>query len=258
MKSATSFNRRRFLQLLAGGGAALATSNFLKTVFASDGADGPQQWGMVIDLEKCTGCGYCTNACQANNDVPPEIEWNKVRHWSSEDSSFHLPQPCMHCEEAPCVSQCPVKATYYRHDGIVMMNYDRCIGCRYCEVACPYDARSFNWTKFTGENPKVPDWGSPEIARRPRGVVEKCSFCAQRIDRGIAAGQKIGVDSAATPACVVACPVGARKFGDIKDPDSEVSKIIRSKVTYRLREDLGTKPRVYYLYPQDKPERDAS
>jgi phenylacetyl-CoA:acceptor oxidoreductase subunit 1 len=145
------------------------------------------------------------------------------------------------------VDVCPVKASYYRSDGIVMMDYDRCIGCRYCEVACPYQARSFNWKKFEGPNPAVPAWGQPEIARRPRGVVEKCTFCYQRIDRGLSLGLRPGVDADATPACVVVCPTGARVFGDLSDPDSDVSKLLKENVTYRLRDDLGTGPRVFYI-----------
>ena len=125
----------------------------------------------------------------------------------------------MHCAKAPCVEVCPVKASYYRDDGIVMMDYDRCIGCRYCEVACPYEARSFNWKDFDGPNPAVPEWGQPEIERRPRGVVEKCSFCYQRIDRGLSLGLQPGVDADATPACCVVCPTGARVFGDLNDPE---------------------------------------
>jgi Fe-S-cluster-containing dehydrogenase component len=140
-----------------------------------------------------------------------------------------------------------VGASYYRADGIVMMDYDRCIGCRYCEVACPYGARAFNWKVFDGPNPAVPKWGHPEVERRPRGVVEKCSFCYQRIDRGLALGLKPGIDEAATPACVVACPVGARVFGDLNDPESSVSQLLKDNPAYRLREDLGTEPRVYYL-----------
>ncbi|HKZ69875.1 MAG TPA: 4Fe-4S ferredoxin, partial [Anaerolineales bacterium] len=112
---------------------------------------------------------------------------------------------------------------------------------------CPYGARAFNWEEFTGDNPAVPEWGQPEVPRRPRGVVEKCSFCYQRIDRGLAQGLTPGVNPEATPACVVACPVGARKFGDLNDPDSEVSKLLADHPAYRLREDLGTGPRVYYL-----------
>jgi Fe-S-cluster-containing dehydrogenase component len=110
-----------------------------------------------------------------------------------------IPSVCRHCADAPCVDVCPVKASYYRDDGIVMMDYDRCIGCRYCETACPYEARSFNWRDFDGPNPAVPEWGQPEVERRPRGVVEKCSFCYQRIDRVLAGHAAGGCD--ATPAC---------------------------------------------------------
>jgi Fe-S-cluster-containing dehydrogenase component len=153
----------------------------------------------------------------------------------------------MHCEHAPCVEVCPVKASTHRADGVVLMDYGRCIGCRYCEVACPYGARAFNWEDFNGPNPSVPRWGEPEVPRRPRGVAEKCTFCVHRIDRGLALGLQPGVDAAATPACAVVCPVGARVFGDLADPESNVSRLLREHPSYRLREDLGTGPRVYYL-----------
>ena len=133
-----------------------------------------------------------------------------------------------------------------------MMNYDRCIGCRYCEVACPYGARAFNWEEFTGENPAVPEWGNPEVPRRPRGVVEKCSFCYHRIDRGLAQGLKPGVDPFASPACLVACPVGARTFGDLNDPESEVNHLLSTRTYLRLREDMGTDPHVYFLPAQSQ------
>ncbi len=254
MTKKDSFDRRKFIQVLVGSGAAFAGLKIVRETYASEAVSGPRQWAMVIDLEKCTGCGYCTNSCQAHNDIPPNIEWNRVTSWGKNDKTYYLPQPCMHCEDAPCVAECPVKACYYRDDGIVMMNYDRCIGCRYCEVACPYGARAFNWEKFTGDNPKVPEWGIPEIPRRPRGVVEKCSFCSHRIDRGLLVDLEPGEDPSATPACVVHCPVGARQFGDLNNPDSSVSKILKLKVVHRLREELGTKPRVYYMYPKGETE----
>jgi Fe-S-cluster-containing dehydrogenase component len=168
-----------------------------------------------------------------------------------------LPRPCMHCENAPCVEVCPVGASYHRADGLVMMDYDKCIGCRYCEVACPYGARAFNWETFSGANPVVPTWGEPEVERRPRGVPEKCSFCFQRIDRGLAMGLTPGVDRAATPACVVACPMGARAFGDLNDPESNVSQLLAESPSYRLREDLGTNPRVYYLPAREVKEAEV-
>jgi Fe-S-cluster-containing dehydrogenase component len=194
------------------------------------------------------GCGQCTLACQAHNDTPADITWNRVIEVEPVgEKQVYLPLPCMHCADAPCADICPVGATYQRADGIVMMDYDRCIGCRYCEMACPYGARYFNWETFSGPNPAVPEWGQPEVPRRPRGVVEKCSFCFNRIDRGLAFGLKPGIDQAATPACVVACPTGARLFGDLNDPASPVSQALAQHPSFRLREDLGTEPRVYYL-----------
>ena len=243
--------RRDFLKVAAVGVTAATATQFIKPAAAAeDQAKGRRQWVMVIDQSKCIGCGYCTLACQAHNDINPAIEWNRVTPVGKlAGKDVFLPRPCMQCSKAPCVEVCPVNASYYRPDGIVMMDYDRCIGCRYCEVACPYQARSFNWDAFDGPNPAVPKWGQPEVARRPRGVVEKCAFCYQRIDRGIALGLEPGADVDATPACVVACPTGARIFGDLNDPASAVSQLLKDHVTYRLREELGTQPRVYYIAP---------
>lgn len=264
MDEKKGFARRDFLKLgLAGLAVAAAGPSLVsKSKKASSGPEGESahSWAMVIDQSKCVGCGHCTLACQAHNDIPPDIEW--VRLVETEpvgDKPTFLPVPCMHCGDAPCTHICPVGATYQRPDGIVMMDYDRCIGCRYCEMACPYGARSFNWKAFTEENPAVPVWGQPEVARRPRGVVEKCSFCFQRIDRGLGLGLTPGVDQAATPACVVACPMGARLFGDLNDPESPVSKRLAEHPSFRLREALGTEPRVYYLPPDgDDQEEEAS
>jgi len=244
-------NRRGFLMIAAGAGCGAALLRGGQHAWANEAhAESPHRWAMVIDVGRCEGCGYCTLACRAHNDVPPWISWNQVVTCEEMGEETHfIPRPCMHCEHAPCVEVCPVKASYRRPDGIVMMDYDRCIGCRYCQVACPYLARAFNWEAFTGPNPAVPTWGQPEVPRRPRGVVEKCSFCYQRIDRGLARGLKPGVDQEATPACVVACPVGARVFGDLNDPQSQVSRLLRERPHCRLRDDLGTEPRVYYLQP---------
>lgn len=250
-----SMPRRDFLKLsLVGLAATVAPAVAYKKNKASSGPveESPHSWAMVIDQAKCVGCGHCTMACRAHNDVPPDMAWNRITE--DEDGAF-VPIPCMHCENAPCVHVCPVGATFQRADGIVVMDYDRCIGCRYCEMACPYSSRVFNWDAFTEPNPAVPTWGMPDVPRRPRGVVEKCTFCVERIDRGLENGLMPGVDQAATPACVVACPTGARMFGDLNDPESDVSKALARYPSFRLREGLGTGPRVYYLPPRDKEKK---
>ncbi len=249
-----TIHRRDFLKIAATGALAVGGLRVVRTASASEPTgSSPHKWAMVIDQNACIGCGYCTLACRAHNDVPPQISWNRVIEAGKVgDQTIFISRPCMHCEHAPCVEVCMVGASYRRADGIVMMDYDRCIGCRYCEVACPYSARAFNWEAFEGENPAVPTWGHPEVDRRPRGVPEKCSFCYHRIDRGLALGLKPGVDEEATPACVVACPVKARFFGDLNDPESSVSKLLAQYPSFRLRDDLGTSPRVYYLSPREE------
>jgi len=223
-------------------------------------------WGMVINLNKCIGCEYCTRACSATNDVwvglPDEDQalgkerlnkpWNiVVEEKTSVGTPFYFSRPCLHCGDAPCVEVCPVQATYHREDGLVVMNYDKCIGCRYCQIACPYDARKFNWQERTDENPYIPTWGIAEVPRRPRGVVEKCTFCIHRIDAGLRAGLMPGEDPEASPACVNICPVGARIFGDLNDPESKISRTIAVEATMRLRDELGTETSVYYVIPKE-------
>jgi molybdopterin-containing oxidoreductase family iron-sulfur binding subunit len=224
------------------------------------------RWAMVIDLDKCTGCQACTIACKVENNIPhgsPEeqrkqrdIYWNKVIAVTNGKyphiQTFLIPMPCMHCEKPPCVTVCPVKATYRRKDGIIMQDFRKCIGCKYCMVACPYGARNFN-NKEQEIKPYHRQDPPPErevrgkwpFPRRTHGVVEKCTFCFHRIDQGIKDGKKIGVE--VMPACVEACPSEARTFGDLDDPKSDVCRLLSSRVWFRLREELETQAKVYYL-----------
>jgi Fe-S-cluster-containing dehydrogenase component len=255
-------SRRDFLKVAGGlaGAAGLAQFFSLQTLAVRDASSGGHgegpQWGMLVDIDLCIGCNYCTYACQAVNNLAEDMRYNVVTTETTESGAeFFLSRPCMHCEEAPCVHVCPVGATYHRPDGIVTMDYDLCIGCRYCQVACPYDVRVFNWSDPVADSPRSPNFGVQEVPNRPRGVMEKCTFCEHRIDAGTERGLTPGVDEAATPACVVACPTGARVFGDLKDEHSPISVALHeAKVSLRLREDLSTSPRVYYIPPANMAE----
>jgi Fe-S-cluster-containing dehydrogenase component len=255
-------SRREFVALLVGAGATLVMAATLSepldyfardilTQRPADEGHSRHRWGMVIDLRTCIGCDYCVYACQATNDTADDMRWNiRITDETPRGDTFYVTRPCLHCRHAPCVQVCPVAATYSRPDGLVVMDYDKCIGCRYCQTACPYGARSFNWRERTDVNTHTPEWGAPEVLRRPKGVVEKCTFCIHRIDAGLANGLTPGVDVEATPACINICPVHARHFGDLNDPKSSVSQIVASQPTIRLREDLGTDPSVYYIPPE--------
>jgi molybdopterin-containing oxidoreductase family iron-sulfur binding subunit len=163
-----------------------------------------------------------------------------------------IPMPCMHCDNPPCATVCPAKATYSRKDGIVVQDFRRCIGCKYCMIACPYGVRNFNYKEQEEKEYHRPDLPPNRADRGPwpfplrlHGVVEICTFCFHRIDQGVRDGKKIGVD--VVPACAAACPTRAIHFGDLDDPGSQVSKLLATREAFRLREAMGTKPKVYYL-----------
>lgn len=201
------------------------------------------KWGMVIDLQKCVGCDSCTVACKAENQTPHGVNFNVVIE--EETGVFpnvrrvNLPRPCMQCDNPPCVPVCPVNATYKNSDGVVVIDSERCIGCRYCIAACPYGARSFDFgesydQEFDGAGQMtVPDYGLSTPP--PQGIVRKCTFCTHRTMRG------------EEPACCETCIGDARLFGDLNDPTSVVSKLASSSRAFRLKEELGTEPSVYYL-----------
>ncbi|HUB71642.1 MAG TPA: 4Fe-4S dicluster domain-containing protein [Acidimicrobiales bacterium] len=220
---------------------------------------------MVIDTNRCVGCWACAVGCKQINNEPLGYWWNRILTTAPNESTAlkepasenidvpwgefpdvelaYLPVACQHCNDAPCVKVCPVQATFRRDDGTVLIDYDRCIGCRYCMAACPYGVRIFNWGDHEYAAGGVVGYGKdywteghlvfePE---RPKGVVEKCTFCVERIDVG------------ELPFCVEVCPIGARVFGDLDDPDSEVSQLVNEGGATQLHPELGTNPNVYYV-----------
>ena len=242
--------RRDFLKV-AGGTLLAGTScvyafRFLTASSVSrtigDIPSSGRKWGMVVDLNKCqSDCTACLDACRKENNVAFhgddrwDIHWirkvrleNRIGPKTTEKSVVLL---CNHCDNPPCAQVCPVQATYKRDDGIVIVDHHRCIGCRYCMIACPYNARFFNFKDNE-------DWLNKERPKRTHGVAESCHLCAHRLDIG------------RMPACVEACEkLGAEALfvGDLNDPDSNVSTLVTSKAVKRLKEDLGTEPKVYYL-----------
>jgi molybdopterin-containing oxidoreductase family iron-sulfur binding subunit len=222
---------------------------------------------MVIDLDRCTACQACVVACQAENNIPPsqesQAEMGRSISWMQLVTEVEgeypdvkmkmLPRPCMHCDNPPCIKVCPVRATYKSEDGIVGQIYARCIGCRYCTTACPYTLRYFNWNRPEWPEP-MKDGLNPDVSVRPKGVVEKCTFCHHRLirarDQAKFEGRSLRPGEY-LPACVEACPAGAMSFGDLDDPDSEVSRLAESRRAHRLLEDLGTEPKVIYLQEKE-------
>lgn len=199
---------------------------------------------IAVNVGRCVGCHTCSISCKMSNNVPDGMLWNRVLTENSEVidgavgvypalSRDYLPLACQHCENPACQKVCPTGATYKDGKGRVEIDYDKCIGCRMCMAACPYNARVFNWTepvRSAGAN-----YGEADVPVRPKGVMEKCTLCSERTDRGDAS------------MCVTCCPARARVYGDLDDPDSEISKIAREKNVRILLEEMGTSPQVFYF-----------
>ncbi len=209
---------------------------------------------MVADLRRCVGCQTCTAACRHANATPPGVQWRRVLdmeigYYPDVKRAF-VPVGCMHCDEPPCMEVCPSTATRKRDDGIVTIDYDVCIGCAYCAVACPYQARyKVERQDFAYGKERMASETARNDARRI-GVSTKCTFCVDRIDAGTEKGLTPGIDPEATPACVNSCIAGALHFGDVDDPESNVSQLLSDHKTFRMHEELGTGPGFYYIWDE--------
>lgn len=215
------------------------------------------EFAYVLNIGRCIGCRKCVYACMKENNTSqdPQIQYIRVLkvkqgsvdlETSSHDypeseaalpDYYYMPVQCQQCRKPPCIKVCPVKATWKEVDGLVVVDYNWCIGCRYCEAACPYHARRFNFSKPTIAGEDInPDMGYLSNRIRPLGVMEKCTYCLHRTRKGL------------YPACHDACPTGARKFGDLRNPDSEVRKILERERVYVLKQGTGTLPKFYYVF----------
>ena len=227
-------------------------------------------WTMTIDLDRCTGCEACVTACQAENNIPivgerglaqgREMQWLRIeRYWEGEYPDIKLgfiPMLCQHCDAAPCETVCPVSATYHNQDGLNAQVYNRCIGTRSCAVYCPYEVRYFNYNNHHWDAP-LDEQLNPDVSVREKGVMEKCTFCIQRIrqakDTAKDEERRVG-DGDVQPACVQTCPAEALVFGDRNDPQSQVSQSMNDPRAYHVLEEVNTAPSVVYL---KKVETDA-
>jgi molybdopterin-containing oxidoreductase family iron-sulfur binding subunit len=251
-------DRREFLKQITLVGMATMTAGILSGCGSNKLAGGAKnvKWGMIIDLKRCVGCKACTVACKVENHTPPGVSYNVVMEEEHgtypHNKRVFIPRPCMHCEKSSCTLVCPVKATYHREDGIVVVDYDKCIGCRYCIAACPYGARSFdfgeNYTEDisnpweTQPSPEYGQYRHREKGASPYGNVRKCTFCLHRIYNGIA------------PACSTTCMAHAIHFGNMADPEGKcmahgenLHELLATRSYMRLKEEVGNEPRVYYL-----------
>jgi Fe-S-cluster-containing dehydrogenase component len=225
-------------------------------------------WGMVVDIDRCTGCQACVVACQSENNIPISqedhfhqeraIEWIRIeRYWEGEYPNIKarfIPVMCQQCDNAPCEPVCPVYATYHNNEGLNVQVYNRCVGTRFCGNNCPYHARSFNFWE--------PVWPvelrnqlNPDVTVRSRGIMEKCTFCVQRIRRATRGKKQVRDGDGLAPACVQACPTDALNFGNWNDPESKISQMAQKAEgdhrSYELMKELGTSPNVVYLKKVD-------
>ena len=214
------------------------------------------RWGMVIDLIKCTRCHACVAACRVEHFLPLRVTWPRLIALETENgkeaSVSTYPVRCNQCQDAPCVKVCPTEATQQRPDGVVWIDHDKCIGCRYCVIACPYQNRTFlsetkNPGYFPGYEKTRFEKKGEELYPHQVGTTQKCNFCAERIDAGLEKGLWPGTDRDATPACVNTCQARAMTFGNLDDPDSDVSRLIRERGGFQLQAEYGTDPSVFYV-----------
>jgi Fe-S-cluster-containing dehydrogenase component len=251
-------SRREFLRNVTLIGVTTMMTGLLSacTTARPAGLKSNVKWGMIIDLKKCVGCKACTIACKVENHTPPGVAYNVVIEEEMGvypyNKKVFTPRPCMQCENSACTTVCPVKASYHRDDGIVVVDYDKCIGCKYCIAACPYGARSFDFgynygenNEYAWENTAGPEYGQYRTRDKhasPIGNVRKCTFCVHRVSNGIA------------PACATTCMGRAIYFGNLADPEAKcmaqgvkLQKLLATRSYMRLKEELGNEPRVYYL-----------